>query len=73
MKCYVLFETTHMALLFERACREAGLAAKIVPVPRSLSTSCGMACLFPCDQKPRLNEILSSKHIEISGFYELDS
>ena len=43
MECIATFDTTHMALYFEKACRAEGLSVKIVPVPRSISASCGLA------------------------------
>ena len=35
MECLATFDTTHMALFFEKACRAEGLSVKIVPVPVS--------------------------------------
>ncbi|MDD4160381.1 MAG: DUF3343 domain-containing protein, partial [Synergistaceae bacterium] len=34
MDCIATFDTTHMALFFEKSCRSAGMNVKIVPVPR---------------------------------------
>ena len=34
LSCLATFKTTSMALLFERSCREAGIGARIAPVPR---------------------------------------
>ena len=42
MRCLATFDITSMAVMFERACRKKGIAAKIVPVPRSISASCGL-------------------------------
>ena len=39
LSCLATFKTTSMALLFERSCREAGIGARIAPVPRRLSSS----------------------------------
>lgn len=33
MECIATFDTTHMALFFEKSCRSVGLKVKIVPVP----------------------------------------
>ncbi|MFA7622002.1 MAG: DUF3343 domain-containing protein, partial [Aminobacteriaceae bacterium] len=44
LRCLATFDITSMAVMFERACRKKGIAAKIVPVPRSISASCGLAC-----------------------------
>jgi hypothetical protein len=37
------FPSTHMALRAERAAKQEGLAARMIPAPRHLSTDCHMA------------------------------
>ena len=51
MECLATFDTTHMALFFEKACRASGLDVKIIPVPRQISASCGLACSYPCGER----------------------
>lgn len=60
-----------MALAFEKACRSAGLAVKIVPVPRHISASCGLACSFPCDEEKSVRKIISDKRIEVEDYHRL--
>ena len=72
MTCLATFRTTSMALLFERACRKAGISARIAPVPRKLSSSCGLACDFPCESRPEVEEIARSGNIELDGIHELE-
>jgi hypothetical protein len=62
-----------MALLFERACRKAGMKAHIVPVPRKLSSSCGLACDFPCESRAEVEELVKEKNIEPAGIYEMEN
>ncbi|HAG21990.1 MAG: Diphthamide biosynthesis methyltransferase [Synergistales bacterium 53_16] len=69
MDCIATFETTHMAISFEKNCRKAGLAVKIVPVPRELSASCGLACRFPCSDIQRIRDICAEKNIEVGAFH----
>ncbi|GHS98118.1 hypothetical protein AGMMS50276_19350 [Synergistales bacterium] len=71
MSCLATFKTTSMALLFERACRAAGISARIVPVPRKLSSSCGLACDFPCEERERVDAVVLENKIEVSGFHEM--
>ncbi len=71
MECLATFDTTHMALLFEKACRSRGLAARIVPVPRELSASCGLACTYPCESEATVEEICREKKVEVAGFHHL--
>lgn len=71
MMCVATFNTTSMAIMFERACRKEGIKAKIIPVPRSLSASCGLACDFPCDERERIDEICRSGNIETEALYNI--
>ena len=62
-----------MALLFERACRKAGINARISPVPRKLSSSCGLACDFPCESRDAVEAVARENKIEVSGYHEMEN
>lgn len=72
MMCLATFKTTSMALMFERACRKDGISARIAPVPRKLSSSCGLACEFPCGSLESVKGISAEHKIDVAGFHELD-
>ncbi len=38
-----LFQSTHDVILAERAVRTRGIPCRVIPVPRSISSQCGMA------------------------------
>lgn len=71
MDCIATFETTHMAITFEKNCRKAGLAVKIVPIPREFSASCGLACRFPCSDMENIKKICAEKNISVNAFHSL--
>lgn len=71
MQCLATFETTHMALKFERKCRALGLDVRVVPVPRELSTSCGFACRYPCGERAAVDDAVATNRIDVAGFHEL--
>lgn len=71
MECLATFETTHMALFFEKSCRSEGFGVKIVPVPRQLSASCGLACSYPCEEEKSIKAIAETKAIEVAGYHKL--
>lgn len=71
MKCLTTFDTTHMALRFEKVCRQAGLAVKIVPVPRELSASCGLACCYPCQAEKTVESLVKEHQIDVLGYHRL--
>ena len=72
MRCLATFDVTSMAVLFERVCRKEGIAAKIVPVPRSLSASCGLACEFPCERDEAVRALCTAKGIDATEFHTLE-
>lgn len=69
MDCIATFETTHMAILFEKSCKKAGLSVRIVPVPRDISASCGLACRFSLEDEPRVRELASDNLIEVLQYH----
>ena len=71
MDCIATFDTTHMALFFEKSCRSIGLKVKIVPVPREISSSCGLACSYPCEDEEKIRSIAAEKAIEVSDNHRL--
>lgn len=73
MYCVATFDTTHMALRFEKICRNAGYCVRIIPVPRELSSSCGFACRFPCDKREELNALAHEARVEIASLHSLPS
>lgn len=73
MSCLATFKTTSMALMFERACRGAGISARIAPVPRKLSSSCGLACEFPCEAREAVEELTRERKIDVGSYHDMDT
>lgn len=69
--CVVTFNTTNYALDFEKKIKSEGIDTKLVPVPRELSSSCGLAARVVCNLKKEVLEICESKNIEIDDFHML--
>lgn len=57
--------------MFERVCRKSGIPARIAPVPRKLSSSCGLACEFPCDMRNDVEGIAVEKKIQVAGYHDV--
>ncbi len=72
VRCIATFEVTSMALLFERTCRKKGIPAKVVPVPRKLSSSCGLACEFPCESGDEVRALCGEKKIDVESYHQLE-
>jgi hypothetical protein len=61
-----------MTLKFEKNCRKAGLDVRVIPLPRELSSSCGLACSYPCDKREAMEEIVRAAKIDVAGFHEIE-
>ncbi|MCX7981315.1 MAG: DUF3343 domain-containing protein [Syntrophales bacterium] len=57
----VLFESVSHAIRAEKLVKEAGLPCKLVPVPRQLSSDCGICLRFSAGQEEEVNRILKGK------------
>ena len=53
----------------EKRCGGAGLAGRLLPVPREITADCGLAWRGERGDRPRLEEI--SADLETAGFYEM--
>lgn len=71
MKCLATFDVTTMALMFEKRCRSAGFDVRVVPVPRQISASCGLACSYPCGSEDEIMRLCKKNGIEISGTHHM--
>ncbi|QTX31458.1 DUF3343 domain-containing protein [Aminithiophilus ramosus] len=72
MECLATFDTTHMALRFEKICRQADLSVRIVPVPRELSASCGLACRYPCEAEETVRGLVEEHRIDVLQLHRID-
>jgi len=65
----ISFESTHMAIKSEKLLKEANLDIRIIPVPREITSSCGLSLrINPIDYK-KTREILDENKIIFSGCY----
>ncbi len=56
-----LFDSTSAVLVAERLLKDAGVAYKIIPVPRHLSSDCGVCIRVARDDQGRLEELLEGR------------
>lgn len=56
MKYLATFHTHYGAMLFNKYCQKEGLPAKMAPVPRELSASCGVCVHFETVCAPEVAE-----------------
>jgi hypothetical protein len=68
----VLFYTNSGVMQAEAILMKAGLALKLIPTPRQLSSDCGVALRFNWEQEQQVRELLARARVEISGIHLLD-
>ena len=68
---FVLYSATQ-ALRAEAALRAAGVEGVIIPVPRTLSTQCGVCLRVPIDDRPTAEAVLTELGTAISAVHEVD-
>ncbi len=71
LRLVVTFHTTAEAMATERLCRANGLEGRLIPVPRCLTSDCGMAWSAPAELRETLPALLRANGVETAGFYEL--
>ena len=65
MAWYVLFENHTQGLLLDKLLREAGLHSIIVPTPRALSKSCGVALALQTEEVEAVRALIRLEGADI--------
>ncbi len=68
--CVALFDSVSHVMKAEKILKKAGISHKLIPVPRSISSDCGVCLRFLPEQKEMIIEALESV-IHISEIREL--
>jgi hypothetical protein len=63
----VLFESVSATVRAEKEAKKDGLKVKLVPVPRQLSSDCGICMRFEWPDMERVQTLLSRKGLKSSG------
>ena len=66
----ITFHTTSEAMAMEQRCQEAGLAGRLIPVPRTITADCGLAWRAELSLRPQLEALTQS--MDVAGYYELE-
>jgi len=65
------FHSTHLALKFEKLLKDNDLTVKIIPVPRQISASCGLAGRFLSDDYEKLLKLINQNISDIDEVYQI--
>ncbi len=67
----VVFRSTSGAIRAEKLAKEAGMAVKLIPVPRRLSSACGLCLRFESPDTDRVRSLLDGERVEFEGISTL--
>ncbi|HSR12120.1 MAG TPA: DUF3343 domain-containing protein [Thermodesulfobacteriota bacterium] len=67
----VLFPSVHFAMRAEKAVKEKGLAVKLIPIPRHLSSDCGVGLRFLWEDKTAIEQILKLAAVPFDSLHPL--
>lgn len=72
MKCVFLFESVHQVMKAEKSLKGRGFSIDIIPVPREISSDCGVAIELPWEDREGALSVLEGRSISISELYVRD-
>jgi len=67
----ILFYSTSAAIKAEKLIQNTGFTAKLMPVPRHLSSDCGVCLRFENKDSERIQGILEKERIEYNSIYQI--
>ena len=65
----VTFYTTSAAMAAEKACGQAGLPGRIIPVPREITADCGLGWRTSPETRPQVEALFTSLDLEVEGYH----
>ena len=68
----VLVYTISHAIRIEGMLKKNGVAAKLIPVPRHLSSDCGSAVRIPATEKGRCEQVIRDGKVEYQEIVDLE-
>lgn len=65
------FDSTHHALRFEKTLKQNEIALIVMPVPREISASCGLAVKFNEQNIDKVKDLTQENEIQVRKYYEI--
>ena len=69
LRLVVTFPTTTAAMAMEQLCGREAAPGRIIPVPRSISASCGLAWCAPPACRETLERLARDRSVPVEGWY----
>jgi len=68
-RCILTFYSTYDALKTEKILGKENIKVELIPVPRTISSDCGIGIDFNCEEQEKIKEVLKAKALDIAGMY----
>jgi hypothetical protein len=65
------FDNTHNALRFEKTLKENQIKLTVMPVPREISASCGLAVKFDLEKYENISSLAADNEIMVKNYYQI--
>ena len=70
MKCVLLFKSVHQVMKAEKLLKGKGFTVDLIPVPREISSDCGVAVELPWEERSEGSSLLGVSGISILETYK---
>lgn len=67
----VIVYSTSYALRAEKVLNQAGIACKLIPVPRQISSDCGVCVRIDRADHEAALRVLDEAHVELEGIHDI--
>ena len=69
--CWIItFESVHYVMRAEKLLKQNGYEVRLIPVPRKISSDCGMALKLFCDDVQEVKGFLEENRARPESFHE---
>jgi Putative Se/S carrier protein-like len=69
MKCVILFHSIHQVMRVEKILKGKGVQVDLIPVPREISSDCGVAVELGLESKEEALRLIEESNIPIVECY----
>lgn len=72
LRHYILFQSYNYGIALEALLRKEKIKYIIVPTPRELSASCGIAIQYEKEDEEKIEKLIEDNSISTLGFHSLE-
>jgi len=65
-----IFHSIHRVMKAEKLLKQAGLNVLLIPVPRQLTSDCGLAIRFSPEWRGAIEDVLSASGLKVQELYQ---